>query len=125
MFQAGECTYPIYYQRVVNVDKGSVIIRYKLPELIKTVSLARSSGPALPQPMFQALTMAGSRTLPSRSHVSSTTGGCTYPIHYQRVVSVDRGGEIIRDKKNKLAYQKKFLRGGEPSAILRPCFKHN
>ena len=46
MFQAGECTYPIYYQRVVNVDKGSVIIRYKLPELIKKVSQA--GNPALP-----------------------------------------------------------------------------
>jgi hypothetical protein len=34
----GEGTYPIYYQGVVSVEKGGVIIRYKLAELIKTVS---------------------------------------------------------------------------------------
>jgi len=35
------------------------------------------------------------------------TGGCTYPIYYQRVVNVDKGSVIIRyTKKNKLAYQK-------------------
>jgi hypothetical protein len=42
------------------------------------------------------------------------TGECTYPIYHQRVVSVDKGSVIIRYKKNKLAYRKKFLRGGEP-----------
>jgi hypothetical protein len=31
------CTCPIYYQGVVNVEKGSVIIRSKLAELIKKV----------------------------------------------------------------------------------------
>jgi hypothetical protein len=34
----GGCTCPIYYQGVVSVEKGSVIIRYKLVELIKKVS---------------------------------------------------------------------------------------
>jgi hypothetical protein len=34
----GGCPCPIYYRGVVSVDKGSVIIRYKLAELIKKVS---------------------------------------------------------------------------------------
>ena len=34
----GACTYPIYNQGVVSIEKGSVTIRYKLPEIIKTVS---------------------------------------------------------------------------------------
>ena len=45
-----------------------------------------------------SMTMVGSRTLLSRSHVSSMTGGCTCPIYYQRVVSVEKGGVIIRYK---------------------------
>jgi hypothetical protein len=47
----GGCTCPIYYQRVVGVEKGSVIIRYKLPELIETASEAANRSPAA---MFQA-----------------------------------------------------------------------
>ena len=35
----GECSCPIYCQGIVSVDKGSVIIRYKLTELIKKVFL--------------------------------------------------------------------------------------
>ena len=46
-------------------------------------------GTALLQPCFK-LDWAVSRTLLSRSHVSSMTGGCTYPIYYQRVVSDDK-----------------------------------
>ena len=45
----GRCTGPINYQGVVSVEKESLIIRYKLPELIKK-SLA--GNPALPQPCF-------------------------------------------------------------------------
>ena len=30
----GACPRPIYYQGVVSVEKGSVIIRYKLPVLL-------------------------------------------------------------------------------------------
>jgi len=37
---AGGCTGQIYYQGVVSVEKGSVIIRCKLPERIKKVSEA-------------------------------------------------------------------------------------
>ena len=32
------CTCPIYYQGVDSLEKGSVIIRYKLPELIQNVA---------------------------------------------------------------------------------------
>ena len=48
----GGCTCPIYYQRVVSVEKGSVIIRFKLAELIKTVSYAGE--PRSPAATFQA-----------------------------------------------------------------------
>ena len=41
-------------------------------------------------------TWGGSRTLRSRRHVSSIRGECTCPIYYQGVVSVEKGGEIIR-----------------------------
>ena len=37
------------------------------------------------------MTMVGSRTMPSRRHVSSMTGECTYPIYHQRVVNVENG----------------------------------
>jgi len=47
----GGGTYAIYYQRVVSVDKGSVIIRYKLAELIKNVC---QEGNRSPEAMFQA-----------------------------------------------------------------------
>jgi len=42
----GGCTCPMYYRGVVSVEIGGVIIRYKLPELIKKVSQA--GNPALP-----------------------------------------------------------------------------
>jgi len=48
----GGCTCPIYYQGVVSVEKGRVIIGYKLAELIKKVSEAAL--PAVPVAMFQA-----------------------------------------------------------------------
>jgi hypothetical protein len=83
---AGAWTCPIYYRGAVSVEKGSVIIRYKLPELIKKF-LRR--GNALLQ---------GGRTLLSRSHVPSMTGGCTCPIYYQGVVSFEKGGVIMRYK---------------------------
>jgi len=41
----GGSTCPIYYQGIVSLEKGSVIIRYKLPELIKKASEA--ANPAL------------------------------------------------------------------------------
>ena len=34
----GGRTRPIYYRGIVSVETGSVIIRYKLPELIKKLS---------------------------------------------------------------------------------------
>jgi len=65
----GGCNCPIYYQGVVRLQKRNVIIRYKLPELIKKVSEAGNaplsqpcfkhdyggeSNPALPQQYFKA-----------------------------------------------------------------------
>jgi len=38
----GECTCPIYYEGVVSLEKGSVIIRYNLPELIKKFLMRRT-----------------------------------------------------------------------------------
>ena len=38
----------------------------------------------------------GESNLLSRSHVSSMTGGCTWPIYYQEVISVEKGSVIIR-----------------------------
>jgi hypothetical protein len=39
------------------------------------------------------------------------TGGCNYPIYYQRVVSLDKGSVIIRWKeKNKLTYPMYYKR---------------
>ena len=46
----GGCTCPIYYRGVVSVENGSVIIRCKLAELIKTVSQRET---ALLQPCFK------------------------------------------------------------------------
>jgi len=54
-----------------------------------------------------SMTRVGDGTLLSRNHVSIMTGGCTYPMYYQTVVSGEKGSAIIRDKKNKLADQKK------------------
>ena len=104
----GECTYPIYYQRVVSLEKGSVIIRYPLPELTQKVSDA--ANPALPQPCFKH-DYGGESNLLSRSHVSSMTGGCTFPIYYPGVVSVEKGRVIIRYT---LAQLSKSILDGEP-----------
>ena len=114
----GGCTCPIYYQGVVNVEKGGVIIRYKLAELIKTKFLGQE--PPLLRSHVSSMTMVGSRILLSRSHVSSMTGGCSYPIYYQGVVSVEQRSVIIRYKLAELI--KKLC--GEP-ALPQPCFKHD
>ena len=86
---AGGCTCSIYYQGVVSIEKGSVIIRYKLPERIGKVSEVSCSH-------VSSMTKAGSRSVLSRSHVSSMTGGLTCPIYYQGVVSIEKGSVIIR-----------------------------
>ena len=44
------------------------------------------------------MTLVGSRTLLSRSHVSSMTDGCTCPIYYQGVVSLEKESVITRHK---------------------------
>jgi len=51
------------------------------------------------------MTSARSRTLLSRSHLSSMTNGYYYPIYYQGVVSMLEKGSLIliRYTKNKLA----------------------
>jgi hypothetical protein len=91
----GGCPRPIYYHSVVSLEKGSVIIRYKLPEFIKEV--AEAANP-ISRSLVSSMTIVGSRTLLPRSHVSSMTGGCTCPICYQGVVSVEKGNLIIRYK---------------------------
>jgi hypothetical protein len=65
------------------------------------------------------MTWAGSRTLLSRSHVSSMTGGYTCPIYYRGVVSVQKGRLIIRYKLAEL-FKKSFLEllGGELNPAL-------
>jgi len=50
----GECTYLIYYQRVVSVDKGSVIIRYKKQQISLSKKVLRGGEPRSPADMFQA-----------------------------------------------------------------------
>jgi hypothetical protein len=73
------CTCPIYYKGVVSVEKGSVIIRYRLAELIK--KFLRRGAP-LSRSHVSSMTMVESRTVLSRSHVSSMLGGWTCPIYY-------------------------------------------
>jgi len=104
----GGCTCPIYYQVVVSLEKGSVIIRYKLPELSKKFLRRRTP---LSRNHVSSMTRAGSRTASSRCHVSSTPGEWTYPIYYQTVVSVDKGSVIIR---HKLPERIKILRRPTP-----------
>jgi len=115
----GGCPCPIYYQEVVNLEKGGVIIRCKLPELIKNILRQRTP---LSSSHISSMTMVGSRTLLSRSHVSSMTGGCTCPIYYQGVVSVEKGGVIIRYKLPEPI--KKVCQAGNP-AVPQPYFKHD
>ena len=111
----GGCTCPIYYQGVVSVEKGGVITRYKLPELIKKVSQPLSCS------HVSSMTTR-SRSLLALSHVSSMTGGCTCPIYYQGVVSVEKGGVIIRYKLPELI--KTVASAGNP-ALPPPCLKHD
>jgi len=80
--------------KVVSLEKGSVIILYKMPELIKK---KLAGNPVLPRPYFKH--DSGGESHPALpQHVSSMTGKCTYPIYYQRVGSVE-GNVIIRYKK--------------------------
>jgi len=66
--------------------------------------------------------MAGSRTLFSRGHVSSMTGGCACPIYYRGVVSVEKGNIIIRYKLAELI--KRVSYAGNPT-LPQPRFKHD
>jgi len=50
----------------------------------------------------------GSQTLLSRSHVSTKTGGCTYPIYY-RLSVLTKEAWYFDPKNNKLAYQKRKI----------------
>jgi len=47
----GGCGCSVYYQEVVSLEKGKVIIRHKLPELIKSFC---GGGFRFPAAMFQA-----------------------------------------------------------------------
>jgi len=69
----------------VSVEKGRVIIRYKLAQLIKS-----TLGGELASCSHVSSITRRSRTRLSRSHVSSMTGGCTYPINYRGVVSIEK-----------------------------------
>jgi len=83
--------------------------------------------------------MVGSRTLLSRSNVSSMTSGDIRPIYYQGVVSVEKGSVIIGYKVAELIKaapwagnpalpQPRFKHdfGGESNlALPQPCFKHD
>ena len=111
---AGGCTCWTYYQGGVSIEKGSVMIRYKLPERIKKVSEASCSH-------VSNMTRAGSRTVLSRGHVSSMTGGFTCPIYYQGVMRSEKGSVIIRYKLPELIT--KILR--QRTALLQSCFKHD
>jgi len=115
----GEWICPIYYQGVVSLEKGTVIIVCKLPELTKNISEAGS--PALPQPCFKH-DYAGSGTLLSHSHVSSMAGGCTCLIYYQGVVSLEKGSVIIRYKLPGLS---KKVPEAENLPLPQPRFKHD
>jgi hypothetical protein len=95
-FKHDRGVYPIYYQRAVSVDKGSVIIRYKNKLAYQEKFLRRAT--PLSRGHVSSMTRAGNQTLLSRNHVSSMTCGCTCPIYYQGVVSVEKGGVIIRYK---------------------------
>ena len=73
----------------------------------------------------------------SRSHVSSMTGGCTCPISYRGVVSVEKESMIIRYKLAELikkclsrepsrSHVSSMPYGGESNhALPQPCFKHD
>jgi len=93
----GGYTHPIYYERVVSVDQGSVIIRYNENDLIiKKRFLRRGSPSRSPAATFQARLCGESNpALPQpcvkhdrRMHSSDTRG----------VVSVKKGSVIIRYK---------------------------
>jgi len=104
----GGYTCPIYYRGVLSIEKESMIIRYKLAELIKKVlrpePFSRSQVSSMP--------MVGRRTMLSRSHVSSMTGRCTCPISYRGVFSIEKESMIIRYNLAELI--KKFLSRGTP-----------
>ena len=83
----GECACPIYYRGVVSVEQGSVI---KFDTNYLSLSKKRLSRRSpLSRSRVSSMTMAGSRSLASRSHISSVTGECTHPIDYLGVVSVE------------------------------------
>jgi len=99
---------------VISVEKGSVIIRYKLVELIQK----GWRGTPLSRSHISSMTTVGSRTLLSRRRVSSTTGGYTSPIYYRGAVSVEKGSVIIRYKLADLNKKKFFVKGHRSLAAM-------
>ena len=86
----------------------------------------------------QSWVVAGSRTLLSRSHVSSMTGWCTCPIYYQGVVRAEKGSVIIRYKLadlikrvwpgtllSRAAMFQAWLGEESNPALPLPCLKHD
>ena len=106
MFQAWQADVLVRYttKGVVSVEKGGVIIRYKLTELIKKSFLG---GAPLSCSHVSSMTMSGSRTLLSRSHVSSMTmsGSRTLLSHSP-------------------CFKHDYGRASNP-AFPQPCFKHD
>ena len=80
----GECTYPIYYQRVVSVDKGNVIIRYKKNKLAPVAYFKHD------RRMYLCDIQPGSWWCRKRR--------CDNSIYYQGVVGIEKGGVTIRYK---------------------------
>jgi len=112
---AGGCTCPIYYQRLVSVDKGSVIIRYKHKLAYQKKSL-RKGNPVLPQPCFK-------HDYGGESNPDLPRTCCKHDrrIYYHGVVRVEKGCVIIRYKLAELI-KKKLARNSSPP---QPCFEHN
>ena len=70
------------------------------------------------------MTRARSRTVLSRSHVSSMTGGCTCPIYYQGVVGIEKGSVIIRYKLPELIKRVSETVYRSPAAMFQACLGH-
>jgi len=139
-WQAGVlCTYPIYYQRVVCVDKGSVIIRYKQNKLTCRKRFLRGGEPRSPAAMFQA--WLGRVVEPCSPAAMLQAWQADVLVRYTtRELSVKKRSVIIQHKLPELI-KKSFLgreplscnhvssmtrRGVEPCLKFpQPCFKRD
>jgi len=100
----GGCTCPIYYQEVVSAEKGSVIIRYKLPELIKNVSCGE---------------------LLSCSHVSSMTGCQKRKCDNSKPITWVYQKCILGGQPLTCSHVSSMTRREPNPALPQPCFKQD